>query len=275
MNSETNTLPPRPKQSKTSLLKKYGLGLGFLALIIWSIMGTNEKVDWTRVFSMRTIENMDRVIPKLFQPTLDKLDRVLELMLETLLIAFTGSFMASILAIPLGFLTAKNMMGNSLAGRIANFICKLFLNAVRTFPEILLALIFVASIGPSPFAGVLAIAIGSTGMLGKLYGEVIETIDMQVVEAMEANGANKIQTLFYGIIPQILPDFLSYAIYRFEIDVRASTILGIIGAGGIGTLIVISQKNRNWDEVSLILIVIIISVTIIDLISAQIRKRLV
>ncbi|WP_156965184.1 phosphonate ABC transporter, permease protein PhnE [Pontibacillus litoralis] len=268
-------LPPRPKRSLKSMSKTYGLSLLFLFIFIWSALGTIDKVNWSRVFSMHTIANIDRVIPKLFQPNFDKLDRVLELMFETLFIAFTGSLMAAILAIPLGFLTAKNMMGTSPIGKVVNAICKLLLNAIRTFPEILLALIFVASIGPSPFAGVLAIAIGSTGMLGKLYGEVIETIDMQVVEALEANGANKIQILFYGIIPQIVPEFLSYAIYRFEIDVRASTILGIIGAGGIGTMIVISQQNRNWDEVSLILIVIIVTVTIIDNISAFIRKRLV
>lgn len=275
MNPNISQLPPRPKKSWKQMFKRYGLGLGFLALLIWSLMGTAEKVNWERIFSSRTIDSFDRVIPKLFNPNFEKFDRVLELMLETLFIAFTGSLMASILAVPIGFLTAKNMLGNTWFGKIVNSICKLFLNAVRTFPEILLALIFVASVGPNPFAGVLAIAIGSTGMLGKLYGEVIETIDMHVVEAMEANGANKVQILFYGIIPQILPDFLSYAIYRFEIDVRASTILGVIGAGGIGTMIIISQQNRNWGEVSLILIVIIVTVTIIDYISAFIRRRLV
>lgn len=275
MNTNVTHLPPRPKKSWRQIGKRYGLGFGFLALLIWSLMGTAAKVDWTRIFSERTIDNFDRVIPKLFNPNFEKFDRVLELMLETLFIAFTGSLMASILAIPVGFLTAKNMLGNTWFGKIVNSICKLFLNAVRTFPEILLALIFVASVGPNAFAGVLAITIGSTGMLGKLYGEVIETIDMHVVEAMEANGANKVQILFYGIIPQILPDFLSYAIYRFEIDVRASTILGVIGAGGIGTMIIISQQNRNWGEVSLILIVIIVTVTIIDYISAFIRRRLV
>lgn len=112
-------------------------------------------------------------------------------------------------------------------------------------------------------------------MLGKLYSEVIESIDMHVVEAMEANGANKIQIFFYGIMPQVIPEFMSYAIYRFEIDVRASTILGIIGAGGIGTLLVISSRNRNWDEVGMILLVIIIFVSIIDYISTAIRKRIV
>ena len=139
------------------------------------------------------------------------------------------------------------------------------MNADRTFPEILLALIFVVAIGPGAFAGVLAIAIHSIGMLGKLYSEVIESINMNVVEAMEANGANKIQIFFYGIMPQVIPEFLSYAIYRFEIDVRASTILeNYRSRRDIGTLLVISSRNRNWDEVGMILLVIIIFVSIID-----------
>src|SRR5699024_5328982 len=123
--------------------------------------------------------------------------------------------------------------------------------------------------------GVLAIAIHSTGMLGKLYSEVLESIDMQVVEAMEANGANKIQILFHGVLPQVIPEFLSYAIYRFEIDIRASSVLGIVGAGGIGTMILFASRNRNWNEMGLILLAIIIVVTIIDTLSAKIRQKIV
>ncbi len=112
-------------------------------------------------------------------------------------------------------------------------------------------------------------------MLGKMFSEIIESIDMQVVEAMQANGANRIQILFYAVMPQIIPEFLSYAIYRFEVDIRASSILGIVGAGGIGTIIIFASNNRNWNEMGTILLAIIIVVTIIDFASARIRRKIV
>lgn len=265
------SLPPKKEVKPAKVIRNIAIAIGLIALYTWTIRGVIADTDWGRVFSHRTIESFDRVIPKLFDPLWSYLPKVLSYMMETLFIAYTGSLMAAILAVPLGFLAATNMTNNRLFSNTGKGI----LNAVRTFPDILLALIFVAAIGPGAFAGVLAIAIGSTGMLGKLYSEVIESIDMNVVEALEANGANKLQVLFYGILPQVMPEFLSYAIYRFEIDVRASTILGIIGAGGIGMLIVISSANRNWMEVGMILFVIIVVVSIIDYISAFIRKRIV
>ncbi|GEN52921.1 phosphonate ABC transporter, permease protein PhnE [Halobacillus faecis] len=269
------SLPPKKEKTWRQRGFRFIGVLMFFSLLAWSVWGVHDQMNLERVFSERTIERTQTVIPQLVQLNFEQFGRILTLILETLAIAFAGCLMATIFAIPLGFLTAKNMMGHTWIGKVVHSFFKLWLNATRTFPEILLALIFVASIGPSAFAGVLAIAIGSTGMLGKLYGETIETIDMSIVEAMEANGANKIQTLFKGILPQVVPEFLSYAIYRFEIDVRASTILGVIGAGGIGTLIVISAANRNWGEVGLIVLSIIFIVTIIDYFSAFIRKKIV
>jgi phosphonate transport system permease protein len=189
-------------------------------------------------------------------------------MVETLAIAYAGTLIGSILAIPFGFLAARNMFKLSEVG-------KSILNAVRAFPEIMFAIIFVASVGMGPFAGVLAIGINSIGMLGKLYAEVIESIDMTIIEALKANGANRIQTIWYGVIPQVIPEFSSYAIYRYEIDVRASTVLGIVGAGGIGAPLIIASFQRNWEEVGMMLIIIILIVTIMDVISARIRRKIV
>jgi phosphonate transport system permease protein len=194
---------------------------------------------------------------------------IIEMMIETLFIAYAGTLIASILAVPFAFLAAKNMSGNF--SKIGKFI----LNAIRAFPEIILAIIFVGSFGLGPIAGVMAIGIHSIGMLGKLYSEVIESIDMSVVEALKASGANKLQTIWHGVIPQVIPEFSSYAIYRFEIDVRASSVLGIVGAGGIGAPLILAAQSRNWELVGLILVVIILVVTVIDFLSAYIRKRIV
>ncbi|MEW9110041.1 phosphonate ABC transporter, permease protein PhnE [Cytobacillus gottheilii] len=263
-----HNLPPKPKRSTFKTVQNILIGVILAGIYIWTFMGID--IDFAKAVD-RMSNNYARIIPKLLDPDWSALSDVWAAMVETIYIAFAGSLMAAILAIPLGFLAAQNMTNN----RVLTTIGKWILSAIRAFPDIILAILFIVVVGPKPFAGVLAIAIGSTGMLGKLYSEVLESIDTNVVEAMEANGANKLQILVHGILPQITPEFLSYAIYRFEIDVRASTILGIVGAGGIGTLIVFAKMNRNWEEMGLILLMIIVVVTVIDLISTQIRKRLV
>lgn len=261
-------LPPKKKKSGIKTLRNWGIFVFLTIMYIWTFTGID--IDWVRALE-RMVNNFQRVIPKLFNPEWASIGKVWTAMVETLYIAFAGSLMAAIIAIPLGFLAAQNMTKSKVLTTFGKWV----LSGIRAFPDLILAILFVVAVGPNPFAGVLAIAIGSTGMLGKLYSEVLESIDMNIVEAMEASGANKIQILFHGVIPQIIPEFLSYAIYRFEIDVRASTILGIVGAGGIGTLIQFAQMNRNWEEMGLILLVIIVVVTIIDFLSASIRKRIV
>jgi len=261
-------LPPKPQRSLWSKAKKILIAAFVIAIYVWTILGIN--IDWMRAIE-RAIKNIAVVIPKLFSPNWEASGEVALKIIETIFIAFAGSLMAAIIAIPLGFLAARNMSKQ----RIISSAGKWILSGIRAFPDIILAILFVVAVGPNAFAGVLAISIGSTGMLGKLYSEVIESIDKDVIEAIEASGGNKIQVLFYGVIPQVLPEFLSYAIYRFEIDIRASSILGIVGAGGIGTMIIFAANNRNWNEMGLILLAIIIVVTIIDAISTRIRRKLV
>ncbi|WP_010098129.1 phosphonate ABC transporter, permease protein PhnE [Ornithinibacillus scapharcae] len=265
---ENLQLPPKPEKSLFKKTRALIILLLVLALYVWTFVTID--IDWGRAIE-RSINNFHRVIPKLFSPDWAAAGEVGEAMLETIFIAFAGSLMAAILAVPLAFLAAQNMMG----GKVTSTIGKWILSAIRAFPDLILAILFVVAVGPNAFAGVLAIAIGSTGMLGKMFSEIIESIDMEVVQAMEANGANKIQILFYGVIPQITPEFLSYAIYRFEVDIRASSILGIVGAGGIGTMIIFASSNRNWNEMGMILFGIIIVVTVIDFASARIRRKIV
>ncbi|MBM7097620.1 phosphonate ABC transporter, permease protein PhnE [Bacillus sp. H-16] len=265
----TLPLPPKKKIPRKKVIRNWLIAAFLVAMYAWTF--SSIGINWGQIVSERTLNNMGRVIPQLFSPEWAVALDALRLMGETLAMAYTGTLMAALLAVPFGFFAAKNMVDS----RIVNTAAKWALDGIRAFPEIMLALIFVAAIGPSAFAGVLAIAVGSIGMLGKLYSEVIESIDMHVVESLEANGANKAQILFYGIIPQVIPEFLSYAIYRYEIDVRSSTILGLIGAGGIGMMIQISTMNRNWDEVGMALLIIIFVVTVIDYVSSAIRKRIV
>lgn len=240
--------------------------MGFLYYFALSQTNITLRETQTSVLGM-----FDRLfIQPFFDPIImSKVPSYIGFMLETLAIAYAGTLIGAILAIPFGFLAARNMVGKWAE------IGKGISNAVRAFPEIMFAIIFVASVGMGPYAGVLAIGINSIGMLSKLYSEVIESIDMSVVEALKASGANKVQTIWYGVIPQIIPEFSSYAIYRYEIDVRASTVLGIVGAGGIGAPLILAANQRNWEAVGMMLIIIIIVVTIIDYLSAFIRRRIV
>lgn len=192
-------------------------------------------------------------------------------LLDTLAIAILGTFISAILTVPFAFWAAKNMSRL----RIVSGTGKVVLSIIRTFPEIVMAILFIKAVGPGSFAGVLALGLHSIGMLGKLFSEAVENMDLGPTEALTATGANRLQTLWFAVIPQVLPDFASFTLYRFEINVRSAAILGIIGAGGIGTPLIFALEGRSWDRVGIILLGIIVMVTIIDVISGAIRKRLV
>jgi len=152
---------------------------------------------------------------------------------------------------------------------------KQVLNAIRTFPEIILAIFFVAAYGPGPLAGLMAVGLHSVGMLGKLYADIIENIDKGPVEALTSTGSNSLEVLWYAVLPQVFPEFVATSLYRFEINMRAAATLGLVGAGGIGVLLLQALQFRRWAVVGMAMIVIIVVVTIIDYSSAYVRKRIV
>lgn len=192
-------------------------------------------------------------------------------LLETLAIAILGTFVSAVLCVPFAFWAATNMSKRKWVTGSGKFV----LSAIRTFPEIVMAILFIKAVGPSAFAGVLALGLHSIGMLGKLYSESVENLDLGPSEALTACGANRLQTLWFAVMPQVMPDFLSFTLYRMEINVRSASILGMIGAGGIGTALYFALESRNWPRVGVILLGIIVMVTIIDLISGYIRKKIV
>jgi phosphonate transport system permease protein len=189
---------------------------------------------------------------------------------ESLQIAALGTAIAAVLAIPFGVLAARNL------SRLyaLPFIGKVLLNMIRTFPELVLALVFIKALGPGPFAGVLAVGFHSIGMIGKLYAERIETVDKGALEALSASGASPVEVFRHGILPEVFPDFLSYALYRFDLNVRSATVLGLVGAGGVGTLLQFQFMASNWRTIGVILIGIIITVGLVDFVSARLRARL-
>lgn len=152
---------------------------------------------------------------------------------------------------------------------------KFVLTLIRVFPEIVLALMFIKAVGPGSFAGVLALSVHSVGMLGKLNGEAIENLDRGPNEAIIAAGGTQLDTLVYATLPNAMPNFLSNTLYRFEISVRSASILGMVGAGGIGQDLILSTQVRDWPRAGIILIGVVIMVTLIDFISGQLRKRII
>ncbi|QYR22820.1 phosphonate ABC transporter, permease protein PhnE [Paenibacillus sp. sptzw28] len=191
-------------------------------------------------------------------------------LLDTLAIAVLGTFISSFLCVPFAFWAAANMSKHKTISGAGKFL----LSFIRTFPEIIMAILFIKAVGPGSFAGALALGLHSIGMLGKLFSEEVENMDTGPTEALIATGANRLQILWFAVIPQVLPGFLSYSLYRFEINVRSATILGVIGAGGIGTPLIFALSSRDWDRVGIILLGIIVMVTVIDMISGYIRKRI-
>ena len=188
----------------------------------------------------------------------------LRLLFETLLIAYLGTLLGALVPVRPLLLAAANLVRS----RLLRFACRRFLEFCRTVPDIVFALIFVIAFGLGPMAGVLALAIHTIGALGKLFAEVVENIDMKPVEGVAATGADMVpRPVRFAVLPQVLPGFASYALLRFEINVRGAGVMGFVGAGGIGQEFLVAIRNFYYSDVSAILLMIIVTVMAIDLVT--------
>ncbi|MCJ7841747.1 phosphonate ABC transporter, permease protein PhnE [Lederbergia sp. NSJ-179] len=259
------------KKPLVKRIKKWTILVIVLAIYVWAFAGAEQIV-----FKDTAHQAMKGIINGFLHPDWSYIyhpdgEDLLRALLETLAIAVLGTFISAIFCIPFAFWAARNMSKY----RWLSSSGKVTLSSIRVFPELIMALLFIKAVGLGPFAGILALGFHSIGMLGKLFGEAIENMDFSATEALTATGANKIQTIWFAVIPQVLPEFMSYTLYRFEISVRSASILGIVGAGGIGAPLIFALNGHSWDRVGIILLGIIVMVTVIDLISSSIRKRLV
>ncbi|HEY4200431.1 MAG TPA: phosphonate ABC transporter, permease protein PhnE [Devosiaceae bacterium] len=192
-------------------------------------------------------------------------------MIQTLAMAFLGTLVAAVVALPLGFLGAKNVVRNS----VIHFGLRRFFDTLRGVDSLVWALIFVSAVGLGPFAGVLGIAISDVMVFSKLFAEAIENVDRKPIEGVRAAGADEIKVLRLGIFPQVFPVILSHMLYFYESNVRAAAILGIVGAGGIGLALSDRIRINNWDEAAFIILMILVTVAIIDNISGRIRLKII
>ena len=193
------------------------------------------------------------------------------LLYETFNMAVLATLMGFIFALILSFLSAKNITPNIYSYHLV----KRFLEFLRGVPEIIFAILFVWALGVGPLAGIIAITIHTTGALGKLFSEVHENADLKTCEAIRSHGGNWVSEMRYGIIPKVLPNIISYALLRFEINIRASTVIGFVGAGGIGQELYLVINFNYYEEVSAIILLIILTVITIDISSGRIRQKII
>ena len=194
----------------------------------------------------------------------------LRLLAETLLISYVGTSIGAVFAFVLNFLAAENTS----PGPWLRFAVRRLLEFARTVPSIVFALIFVIAFGLGPMAGVLAIAIHSTGALGKLFSEIVENADMKPVEGIRSTGARWISCMRFAVLPQVIAGYASYTLLRLEINVREASVMGFVGAGGIGQELVVAIRKFYYSDVSAILLTIILTVFVIDIATGLLRARL-
>lgn len=196
---------------------------------------------------------------------------LLHALAETVAIAFLGTLLAAILSFPLAFLSARNVMTQ----RIVQFLARRFSDSIRGVDTLIWALIWINVVGLGPFAGVLAIMTSDIGSFTKLYSEAIEAVDSKPAEGVTSAGGSRLHAIRFGIVPQVMPVLISQTLYYFESNTRSATIIGIVGAGGIGLHLAEQIRTYEWDKVAFIILMILVTVAVIDAMSSRLRLALV
>lgn len=241
-----------------------------LVLAIALLVYTGYLSDISFVELVQGSGTMAEYITKYFPPDFTNWRSYMQDTLETVAMGVWGTLLSAIIAIPLSVLASSNICPTWIV-----FPVRRLLDAMRAINEVVFALIFVVAVGLGPFAGVLALFVHTAGILAKLFSEAIESIEAGPVEGIRATGASKLQEIVFGVIPQVVPLWTSFTLYRFESNVRSAAVLGIVGAGGIGVSLYQSFRAFEYQEVCAIMIILIVTVAIIDTVSAKLRQRLV
>lgn len=271
---QTNkSLGPTPLEALLSQAQGSRSGWGYT--LIWGMVILILSWSWQGA-EMRPLDlikdssNMATYARDFFPPNFHDWRIYLKEMIVTLHIAIWGTLLAVITAVPLGLMSADNVAPVWLRQPVRRFM-----DACRATNEMVFAMLFIVAVGLGPFAGVLALFIHTTGTLGKLFSESVEAIDPRPVEGIRATGAHKLAELAYGVIPQVLPLWLSYSLYRFESNVRSASVVGMVGAGGIGVILYEVIRGFQYAQTCAVLLMLIATVSLIDVFSAWLRKRFI
>jgi len=258
----------RPDRPIGPRVFRWAIAVVVVIPVLWSATGLN--VPLSKVIDAPSL--VWQILTKLAQPDLSAsaVQRALPKVMESFYIAWIGTMIGAFFSFPLGFLAAKNVS----AGVVTNPVRQL-LNAIRAVPELLVAMVLIPVTGLGPWTGTLALGIHSIGTLGKLSSEVIEGIDPGPVEAVAAVGGGPVARMRFAVVPQVMPNILAYWLYRFEINIRASAVLGVIGAGGVGAELIAQLRFRDYARAGTVLFLTIVAVLTVDAISARSRRRII
>ena len=265
MDYSNSDLPKRPWQQRYHLA-----AIGWTLILVILLVLSSWMTGANPVTFLSNFDQFLALLVQMSHPAWRYLHVILPPLYETIQMALLGTTIGAALAVPFALLAANNLVTN----RWGRGLIRFFLDLVRTLPDLLLAAIFVAIFGIGSTAGVVTLALFSFGMVSKLFYEVIETIDMGPLEALKSAGASPVTTIWYAVLPQILNQFVSYFLYTLEINVRASTVLGYLGAGGIGVYLQRSLGEFNYSATAVIILATLVVVLIIDSISNHLRRVL-
>jgi phosphonate transport system permease protein len=246
-------------------------GCGLVFFLVW-FLALCWWFEITPARLQRGLSGLLVILKQMFPPSPgEQWEDILQGLAQSVAMAFLGTFVAAVIAVPLGFLGARNVVVNALA----HFSLRRVFDGFRGMDQLIWALAFVRAVGLGPLAGVLAIMAAEICVLAKLFAEAIENTDPRQPEAVLAAGGSRLLAIRFGLLPQVMPVLLAQTLYAFESNTRSAAILGVVGAGGIGLQIAERIKVRYWDEVSFIIILILITVAAIDQLSGRVRKKLI
>jgi phosphonate transport system permease protein len=240
------------------------------ALLLLMLVGSWQGADMRPLDLLRDSGNMATYAASFFPPDFTQWRLYVSEMVVTLQIALWGTVLAVVTAIPLGLMASSNIVPWWIYQPTRRFM-----DACRAINEMVFAMLFVVAVGLGPFAGVLALWIHTAGVLAKLFAEAVEAIDPQPVEGIRSTGASAMHEIVYGVIPQVMPLWISFMLYRFESNVRSASVVGMVGAGGIGVVLWEIIRGFQYAETCAVMIIVVITVSLIDLVSARIRKFLI
>jgi phosphonate transport system permease protein len=235
----------------------------FFLVLVWSWHGAEIRP----MDLIKDSGNMATYTKDFFPPSFKDWKLYVSEMLVTVQIAIWGTLLAIIFAVPLGLLSSSNVVKPWIYQPVRRLM-----DALRAINEMVFAMLFIVAVGLGPFAGVLALFVHTTGTLAKLFSEAVEAVDSRPVEGIRATGSHPIAEIVFGIIPQVMPLWISYSLYRFESNVRSASVVGMVGAGGIGVILYEVIRGFQYAETCAVLIILIVTVTIIDLISSFLRR---
>lgn len=264
MQTTQSTAPAVPEQ-KRSWFSLFTWAI-LIAVLAWSWHGA----EMAPLTLFRDAGNMATFAADFFPPDFSQWQQYLGEMLVTLQIAVWGTALSIVLSIPLGLMSAENLVPWWIYQPTRRLM-----DACRAINEMVFAMLFVVEVGLGPFAGVLALFIHTTGVLAKLFSEAVEAIEPGPIEGVKATGANKLEEIIYGVLPQVMPLWISYSLYRFESNVRSATVVGMVGAGGIGVTLWEAIRGFQFQQTCALMVFIIVTVSLLDFMSQRLRKHFI